>query len=168
MHLIGSFQIREGGSADRSFVVKTLSGMMWPLLPPQRRDASSEANTESITRAHVEFVLNLDGAVVLIAESEVGHRVGVLLMTERTHLFTGVSEAFVHYLFVAREWRRDGVGEKLLREAEQVAVRLGYSFLNLEAMVHNQPMRALVSSLGYQEEYLGYRKPLQPIESASP
>ncbi len=152
------FHIREADASERNFVSDTLSGMMWPLLPEERKRDAEEAETATMVRRHVDFILDSEGAVALIAEDAGGERVGVLLMGERRHIFTGGYEGFVHYVFVVPGSRLDGVGGQLLSEAEQLARRRNYVFLNLEIMVQNHPMQSLARSLRYQEEYVGYRK----------
>lgn len=155
--MTATIKIRVAGAGDRDFVRNTLSRMMWSLLSPERKPYTNECETAEMVASHVDFVLAA-GGVALIAEREDGKPVGVLLMGERRHLFTGVNEGFVHYLYVAPGSRRAGVGRRLLCEAELLCRRKNYVFVNFETMAQNRPMRVLAMSLQYQEEYVAYRK----------
>lgn len=161
--MASSLSIRAAAASDREFVCGTLSEMMWPLLPADRKTNTDEATTKALVRNHVDFLLEGEGVAVLIAQGDAGERLGILLLGERRHLFTGEREGFVHYLFVASHARRAGVARQLLAEAERLARSRDYVFLNFEVLAQNDPMRTVAASLGYEDEYLGYRKSLTRV-----
>jgi ribosomal-protein-alanine N-acetyltransferase len=61
-----------------------------------------------------------------------------------------VDEAHLSTLAVDPEWRRRGIGERILREAMQHAVVQGAELMTLEVRISNDAARGLYEKLGFR------------------
>ncbi|MBI2957586.1 MAG: GNAT family N-acetyltransferase [Chloroflexi bacterium] len=150
--------IRDYAPEDAAFVTAAVSGMMWELLDSDRREDTNPGQVFELVRVQVESLCARADVATIIAASHENAPIGCLLMGEFSHPFTGACEGFIYYIFVAPEHRGAGVGRKLMTAAETIASRKGYVHVNLETFTLNRKARLLAASLGYEEEYLGYRK----------
>ena len=68
----------------------------------------------------------------------------------------GREEVYVSDVAVAASFRRRGVGQALMLQAEQVTSAWGKRAMVLDVNVENQPARRLYRRLGYSEEKVRY------------
>lgn len=154
--------VRNAVRQDYQFIWVVTPKMVWELMSAERRAGVDEENSAELVRRHVDALLPTEGTSVFVAVDQRGKHIGVLLMGERRHLFTGSYEGFVYYVYVDPQYRLKGVGRRLLAEAERTSRERQYEFLNLEVMATNNAMQALMASCGYSEEYVGFTKSLRP------
>ena len=157
--------IRRAAATDTGFVRNAVCQMTWDLLADDRKRSTTRRRVFEAAALDVEMLLAHGDTEVLVAETRNGDPVGCLVMGERQHIFTGQHEGFIHYVYVDPDWRRMGIAKELLVRAETIAADRGYVHLNLETVVHNEPMRTLVRSLNYEEEYVGFRRRIVEDES---
>jgi ribosomal protein S18 acetylase RimI-like enzyme len=106
------------------------------------------------------FCRERPGTVDLIACID-GERAGFLiLLTDIPDEVTQEDQAFVAYMAVAADARREGVGKALIAAAEDEAVRLGLPHLSLMVTADNAAARALYTRLAFVEERILMTKPI--------
>jgi len=91
--------------------------------------------------------------LVLIAETEVGKLIGFLEASIRSFVEDCHSE-YVGYLegwFIEPEYRRRGIGRKLVREAENWARKKGCEEMASDAEIGNELSLSAHLNLGYEE-----------------
>ncbi len=102
-----------------------------------------------------ERLLNIVEArehTALIAEIA-GARVGFLLLLHSLpDEVTGIDQAFIAYMAVAREHRAKGIGAALLSAAEDEARRVGVPYMAMMVTEDNASARALYERAGYLTE----------------
>ena len=79
-------------------------------------------------------------------------------------IFVVCESSYVSNIAVFPEYRRHGIGRKLLCEAVRMAVQMGAESLSLEVRPSNTPAVELYSSLGFEEVGLRknfYRNPVE-------
>ena len=67
-----------------------------------------------------------------------------------------VGEAYITNVAVSEKFRRRGIAEKLLEEAERGAIKRGCVLITLEVRASNDPAKALYKKRGFKE--VGTRK----------
>ncbi|ANS79545.1 hypothetical protein SGUI_2149 [Serinicoccus hydrothermalis] len=91
-----------------------------------------------------------DGDDIWVAR-ENDHVVGFVHVGTRTH-WTGAVDAYVGELAVAASHTGRGIGELLMRRAEEWAREAGHTRLTLETGAGNAPARRFYAGLGYVTE----------------
>ena len=83
--------------------------------------------------------------------------IGIFVENENNRKMAGLTgETFgnwlcIHYLFVAEHFRREGVGSKLLKAAEQEALRRGCKYAFVDTFSFQAPM--FYEKHGYKEAF---------------
>lgn len=123
--------------------VLTISFTERPFETPFTKTEGYRYDTDQIelTRYRLEQSKN---ALVMVAEHE-GRLVGILEVEAETWRNT----ALVWALFVDKAWRGQGVGAKLLREAEKWAKRKRFRAMVLETQTNNVPAIRFYEKHGY-------------------
>jgi GNAT superfamily N-acetyltransferase len=98
-------------------------------------------------------------ATVLVATSSDCSCLGFVSVACKTH-FTGVWQAYVGELVVAREAEKRGIGRMLMHAVERWANEHNCLHVTLETGTGNQPARSFYARLGYQEESVTLTKVL--------
>lgn len=93
-------------------------------------------------QSHASFIALLDGAAAGF----------LLLLDDLPDEVTGEPQGFVAYMAVARDLRGRGVGQALLRAAEDDARRKGLPYLTLMVTEDNDAARRLYDGAGYFTE----------------
>ena len=102
-----------------------------------------------------------DNATVLVAVDRCGKRLGFASATCRTH-FTGIRQAYVGEMVVAREAEGRGVGRQIMRAIEDWALDHDCRQITLETGAGNLRGRAFYDRLGFQEESVTLTRVLAP------
>lgn len=110
------------------------------------------SSESSRPRALVEqWLADPDWAIYVAAEEK--RIIGVLFLTERKildHLLKPRRYAMVDTLAVAEGWRSQGIGQKLMKQAESWATERGLTDIELSVWEFNQRAFALYEKLGYR------------------
>ena len=77
---------------------------------------------------------------------------GCLWLGPSINQLTGELQAYIYLVYVAPQYRRQGLGRKLMKHAKQWASAQGYSQLSLQVFIKNVPALKLYKSLGYQTQ----------------
>ncbi len=115
-------------------------------------------NTENLVGGMIDL-----GGIVLLAENEEGDVVAVLVMLVTPMLFNPahtVASEMVYY--VSPEYRKGGLGIRMLKKAEQVAKAKGVKYISMVLLASVEPERpaAVYNRLGYHQTEATYSKEL--------
>jgi GNAT superfamily N-acetyltransferase len=150
-------RVRESRPEDRDFVI----GLVPELLafgPPPWRDARQMTPVD--VRVIGEVIKSRSsGSNVLIAEDDLGGRLGFIHVTEEEDYYAGPC-GHIGDVVVAREARGRGVGTALLAAAERWARKRGYRLLTLNVFVDNTQARTVYERAEYAPETVRHVKVL--------
>jgi ribosomal protein S18 acetylase RimI-like enzyme len=90
-------------------------------------------------------------STLLVAEDAQGERLGLVSISHHVN-FAGETEAYIGELAVRADREGSGVGQALMRAAEDWARAHGYSLVVLDTGAANTRARDFYERLGYQEE----------------
>lgn len=135
---------------------------------PIRDPARAEANlrdyyTRLSDQGLAYFPPTFEPAAFVAFAEEGTHRelVGyVLLMTHAQDDLTAVQQAYILDIAVKPEYRRQGIGTRLIQKAEEYARSKGLSYIGLTVAVGNTAALKLYRNLGYIEEWRRLAKKL--------
>jgi len=146
-----------GATADREFVKELGRRCVMPSV------ASIRPATETEARAAFDRLCEIVDSqlhVTLIAHRD-ERRIGfLLLLDDLPDEVTSLPQAFVAYMAVEPEFRRDGAGAALLAAAEDEARRRGLPYMALMVTEENLSARRLYERQGYVTERRLLCKPL--------
>lgn len=84
--------------------------------------------------------------VLLIAESD-----GVIVGYFLSHLHETTGTAYIENLYVEEEYRRQGIGERLLREGVERIVANGGRYISALTKTDNEAMQGLLRKAGFNQ-----------------
>ncbi len=115
---------------------------------------SSEAFRDRLARQIV------DGGVIVAEEAD--ELVGLVTFSRLSDALTRTeSVGIVQYLYVDPERRRTGIGETLLRRAEEALTDAGVAVVELEVLAENEAALAFYEANGYGQHRHRLAKPLE-------
>lgn len=129
-----------------TFVVATRRARADDVKPIVALETRAFASDRLTARSLRDF-LKSPSATVLVAEDEAGNLLGYALVRFRR----ATSVARLYSIAVAEGVRGQGIGERLLKAAEDEARRRGGLFMRLEVRAGNTSAIALYQRLGYRE-----------------
>jgi GNAT superfamily N-acetyltransferase len=139
-------EIRSFEPADRDGVIELAPRLTIGVAP--WRDPGAVA---SATRGWLEGSTDPDGAAVAWV-CVTGDRVVGFVSVSTTQHFGGERDAYVGELVVHEDVEGQGIGRRLMAEAERWARESGYRCITLHTGAANRPARAFYARLGYVEE----------------
>ena len=143
-----SVRVRPFSAGDHAFGVGVASRLVTGCAP--WRDP--EKMLSAMTRFVVEDAGRIgDQSTLLVAEDADGERLGLVSVSRHVN-FTGEVEAYIGELAVGADCEGRGVGQVLVRAAEDWARTHGYGLVVLETGAANTRARAFYERLGYREE----------------
>lgn len=141
--------IRRGDQRDRAFILD-LGGRTVMDSVSSFREAIPAMVRLSYERL-AEYVFGQPHVALIAADGET--RAGFLLLLESLpDEVTLTPQAFVAYMAVEAAFRRRGIGEALLREAERIARERNLPCLAMMVTEENEPARRLYERAGYLTE----------------
>lgn len=150
--------LRRAGPDDEPAIHRLTEQLAAFPVPPWR-------TPEEISRAdHVILSEALTGhspdSLLLLAEREAGDSIGVLFVSTRRDYFTGQPHAHVEIVALAPAAQGQGLGQRLMEEAERWARGSGYRSITLNVFADNTRALALYHRLGYAAETIHLWKAL--------
>ncbi len=130
-------------------------------LPPWRDPLPWAAAAQGWVRTWAARASSADDQAVFVATAADGRCVGFVDVAARRH-FTGAEEAYVGELVVAEDVEGQGLGSRLLSEAERWAHQRGLGMIALDASMGSARARALYGRRGFAEESVRLVKMLPP------
>jgi aminoglycoside 6'-N-acetyltransferase I len=150
-------RIRAAGLADREGLAAMFHAL-WPKGPIEEHGKEVQALLDGTARLTMPIA-------VLVAEAEDGKAVGFVEVDLRSHA-DGCDPAqavgYVEGWYVAEEYRRSGVGAKLIAAAEEWARGFGCVEMGSDAVIDNLVSQQAHSALGYEvvDRCVHFRKKL--------
>ena len=99
-------------------------------------------------------------SVVLLAEGKDGTRLGFIYVTQMPDFFTNELQGYIADVAVSAEAEGQGIGHRLMEQAEVWAKAQGYRLLALDVFASNIRARSFYQRLGYMEETMKLIKEL--------
>jgi aminoglycoside 6'-N-acetyltransferase I len=154
---MSDIRVRLAQPADRAALAR-LRAALWP-------ESSAEEHSQELISILAGDSLATLPLVIFVAEATDTSLVGFLEVGLRSHAEScspAVPAGYVEGWYVAEEYRRCGIGEKLLAAAEDWARRQGCVEMASDAQIHNELSQRVHESLGFQEveRAVHYRKRL--------
>ena len=148
---------REARETDLQLVRKYFVETGWTTFSESER---KELNKEEWTKHILEGFEKLSKREtdrIFVAEDEGRAFLGYLWVGESINMLTGKKQGFIYDIFVGREFRSKGIGEKLLEKAVDFCREKGYSRILLMVSVNNTAAIKLYEKAGFKAEqtYMG-------------
>ena len=145
------YRLVQGSSVDRSRLISTLGS------------AYEELGATQLGHLAKTVELYLEGPSMLwwlekTSTSRVGftavqaEAVGCLWLGQSINQLTGALQAYIYLVYVAPQYRRRGMGRKLMQHAKDWAAKQGYDQISLQVFVGNFPAIKLYRQEGYQTQ----------------
>lgn len=136
---------------------------LWIALAEEQRSFGSHmegaSNRERIRSTFASHIV----ADELVVAQEAGDVVGFVSFAMEFRLFEiSVRRGIVHNLYVAPEYRGEGIGGRLLEEAEDRLRERGADVVSLEALEANERVHEFYRRHGYDPHRITYEKPANP------
>jgi GNAT superfamily N-acetyltransferase len=147
--------VRDGGAADRDFVIATARRFAAFGPPPWR--SPLEIVGGEVRCLDDFFDGHLRGRALVVAEDESGP-LGFAFLEPGVDYFTGDAHGHIGMIAVTEAAEGRGAGAALMRAAEDWARANGYSRLTLNVFEGNARARAVYEKFGYQVETIRYVK----------
>ena len=144
------YRLVQGSSLDRSRLISTLG------------IAYTELGATQLGHLTKTVELYLEGPSMLwwlekSAASRVGFTaaqrdsVGCLWLGQSINQLTGALQAYIYLVYVAPQYRRRGMGRKLMQHAKDWAKKQGYDQISLQVFTKNIAALKLYETLGYRQ-----------------
>jgi len=113
-----------------------------------RLDVACFAPEFRFDRASMRAFAEERGALALVAETVAGELVGFVIV----HVERGAMglRGYLVTLDVAEQWRRKGIAERLMREAEARTIAAGARWMELHVFTGNEAAIRFYERLGYE------------------
>lgn len=161
-----NFSVRMAVAADESAIVALLPRLADFDVPATRAPEHLWHGDRDMVRAWAKGERSdVDIAVATADDASSGSSsssvAGVVIVSERTDIFSGAPSAHLETLAVQESAQGLGVGSALLREADRLALARGAQGMSLHVFAANSRARALYERHGYDGELLRYFRPLK-------
>lgn len=153
-----SFTLRAAGVADEPAIHRLTEQLAAFPVPPWR--IPGEIARADHALLHDALLASRADTLVLLAEDAGGRAAGVVFASTRLDYFTGKPHAHVEVVALHPASQGQGLGRRLMEEAERWASARGYTAITLNVFEGNTRARALYHRLGYRTETLHLWKPL--------
>jgi ribosomal protein S18 acetylase RimI-like enzyme len=149
-------QIRLGSTKDKALLVKFMQQTYQEMFPQQ--DFSHLKQT-------VEQYLSPETPLWCVDISPDSTPIGCLWMGNAIDQITNSRYAHIFLIYIIPEYRRQGIGKKLMEQAENWAQKRGDMQIGLQVFCQNTPAINLYNQLGYQTQSLTMLKYLNQKRS---
>lgn len=161
------FQIETVTENDWPWIVQSLGEIAWARLSDDQRRGTSQQHVQKLVRQHVAQVRGKDGLPnqAFIAKTQNGQPAGFVWVARIQNESTGKPEASLLNQYVAKSYRGQGLGHRLMETAEGWAQQQGLTRISVRVSVRNQLGQKLYEALGYEIDMLRMPKPLTAQKS---
>jgi ribosomal protein S18 acetylase RimI-like enzyme len=164
------YRIEAASESDWPWIVQGQVETLWIGLGPDRQPQISRQTLEEAVKQQVTRLRKDEGfpSQAFIARTEDGTPAGFVWIARDHNDSTGELEATLLNQYVAKPYRGQGLGRRLLETAEEWAQGQGLPRISLSVGVRNTIGQRLYESFGYQAETLRMTKKLgleEPDES---
>lgn len=128
-------------------------------------DLPADRNPKDLWRHDAELVEKwgrgeAPDCIVHVAEDDNSTIAGFAITSMRAEILSGDPSAHLEALAVNPDFRRQGIGERLIEATEKTAIERGAESLTLHVFGLNERARRLYGRVGFDEELIRCRKPL--------
>ena len=150
------FSIRPIQSSDYDFILSLSARFSDFDLPAWR----SPVDVDNASHVRLERALQIPepGSTFFLAEDESGKPAGFVHLQTQIDYFNGQDFGYIADLAVDTSFEGQGVGQALMKKAEEWATEQGYFLLTLNVFGGNTRARALYERCGFQAEVIKYVK----------
>lgn len=116
-------------------------------------------NNVALYRKFIKKCIRAKNTLVLVVEAD-NKIVGYINTTIKSlpQIYVHNKEAYVLGLFISQEYRKKGLGKKLLEETEKWAKRKGVFAISLRVVTENKPAFQAYKKLGFFEHHYAISK----------
>jgi ribosomal protein S18 acetylase RimI-like enzyme len=160
------FKIEQAVESDWPWILQGEIEIAWVRLGSEcQEEVGRRAVEEAVTRRVQRLREGKDFAnVAFVAKTDDGTLAGFVWVARDQNDATGQLQASLLNQYVAKPYRDQGLGHRLLETAEEWAYRQGLPRISLSIGVQNTLGQKLYESLGYQVETLRLTKRFGPDE----
>lgn len=126
---------------------------------PSEQSVTTRAAVAGRVKSMIEQIVHM-GGTILVAETD-GRMVGHLIIGFQPNVLTGQLESIWWDTYVNPEYRRRGIGSRLMRQAEQYCRQRGVVRVVLSVTHSNRPSMESARMFGFAVERLMMGKPLK-------
>lgn len=164
------FQINPAAESDWDWIAQGQAEIVWVRLEPECQQETSRQAIEKNTMQQIARIREDPGfpSQAFVARADDGLPAGFVLVAKTHNDATGQLEASLLSQYVAKPYRGQGLGHRLLEAAEDWASGQGLPRISLSVGVRNTLGQKLYESLGYQVETLRMSKKLGEQETDTP
>jgi len=150
----------------------TILADLWVDLTDEQKAFGTHIRAEeNRSRIREDIVRRTITGEVLVARGDVegsGNVAGFVSFGLETKRYDhDVQRGVVYNLYVRPEYRNDGLGRKLLTEAERTLAEEGVDLVSLQAMADNEAARRFYERQGYRPHRVELEKPLDGVRDGS-
>lgn len=157
--------VREARADDREQIVQLMTGLALFDLPDWRSADEIAAADVHLFDRYIDTTTNSRIGVFVAELPDVESLAGVVIGQVRTDYFTGQPTLHVEVLVVAGDAQGKGVGRALMDRAERYASGADAAAVTLTVFHRNSNARKVYERLGYEPEFVQYRKGIDRTES---
>ncbi len=160
------FRIETATERDWSWIVQGQVEIAWARLGPDRQREVSRQTVEECVAQQVAKLRQEEGFPneAFMAKTDEGTPAGFVWVAKTHNDFTGQLEASLLNQYVAKPYRGQGLGRRLMETAEEWARQQGLLRISLSVGAHNTLAQRLYETLGYQVDMLRMTKKLDTRE----
>jgi ribosomal protein S18 acetylase RimI-like enzyme len=153
---IAELRMRQARRGDLSIIWSATLQTVWDDLPEDERGQLDRPTWERHFRKKIEAFVEGDRTERWVGEGPSGEFLGYLILGESGFL-TPETHAFVYDIWVAPEFRQQGIGKALVEWALEWARSRGHRKIKLEVGEGNARARHVYEALGFRTErrYMG-------------
>jgi len=168
-HLPLGYTLRQGSGLDRALLVKFMQRTYQELAPGNSFEHLAQTVEQYFSsdtpvwwvycQSHKESETSVSVASEQVAS--IPQPIGCLWLGSAVDQVRGDRHAHIFLLYVALNYRRQGLGAALVDQAEAWAIRRGDRQVGLHVFQSNQPAISFYSKMGYEPQSLWMVKPLK-------
>ena len=154
-----NYSVRKAKDMDGEAMLALLPRLAVFELPDSRTAEHLWVHDAALMRDWIDG--KTDNVLMHIAEDEVGTVVGVAMVTLRPELLSHEPSAHLEAIAVSVGVEGQGIGQLLLRAAEEDANAHGAKTITLHVFANNKRARRFYERSGYDGELMRYIKPIE-------
>lgn len=154
-----NYSVRKAKDTDGEAMLALLPRLAVFEIPASRTAEHLWVHDAALMRDWIDGKTN--NVLMHIAEDEVGTVVGVAMVTLRPELLSHEPSAHLEAIAVSDGVEGQGVGQLLLRAAEEDAIAHGAKTITLHVFANNKRARRFYERSGYDGELMRYIKPIE-------